>query len=228
MTKSLPAHDLDAALDGYVSAISHALVDTVARIAPALDEPSTSYDPVHALWVLERYIDSVSGFAIGIVAASMARGARVWLGDGEDRAVVAALAALADRGIPEDTGAVTVGLWFERDTSLVDALVPWLHSRTCALAPEVRALANAVRDAMPAHRARALAVMFSQMRADTLVAERFAHELTIGWRQVLAVLAGESGTADSPLWQEWTRRICGDAPPPPPEPAPGEYIVVIR
>src|SRR5258708_4271190 len=122
MTKSLPAHDLDAALDAYVAAISHALVHTAGAAVAELDEPHTSYDPVRALWVIERYVDSISGFAIGIVAASIARGARVCMGADEDRAVVAALAALAERGMPEDTATVTVGRWFERDTSLVAAL----------------------------------------------------------------------------------------------------------
>ena len=127
-----------------------------------LDDPRISYDPVHALWVLERYIESVSGFAIGIAAASIARGARQWMGAGDDRVVIAALAALAERGTREDTGAITVGRWFERDTSLVAALAPWLHSRTCALATEVRALAYAVRDAISPARACGLAVMFAR------------------------------------------------------------------
>lgn len=199
-------------IDAYVSAVAHSLVRTVADLE--LDEPYAPYDPVHALWVLERYIESVSGFALGIVAASIARGARAW---GEERAVAAALAALAERGAPEETGAVTVGRWFERDTSLVDALVPWLHSRVCALAVEIRALAGAVRDAVPA---RVAAVMFEQLRTDTLVAERFAAELRSGWQHVLAVLAGERGTSASPLWHEWSRRVRGDAPPP------REYVVV--
>jgi len=219
MTKTLPAPDLDEAIEAYVSAISCSLLRTVAA-ATELDEPRVCYDPIRALWVIERYIDSLSGFALGIVAASIARGARTWLGDGEDRAVIAALAALAERGMSDDTGVVTMGRWFERDTSLVDALVPWLHSRTCALAGEIRALVHAVREAIPADRARALAVMFVRLRNDTLVAERFSGELRTGWQHVLAVLAGERGTSDSPLWQEWSRRVCG-------EPAPvDEYCVV--
>jgi len=238
MTKSLPAHDLDAALDAYVSSTSHALIATVARELAQTPEPSSAYDPVRALWILERYIESVCGFAIGIVAASLARGARVWLGAtrhgsavaglpgdrGEDRIVVAALAAFAERGLPEDTGVIASTGWFERDSSLVDVLAPWLHSRTCALAPAVRALATAVRDAVPGR--RALAIMFALLSTDTLVAERFSHELRVGWQHVLAALAGRRGDARSPLWHEWSRQLCGDELTAP-EPAPGEYIVVI-
>jgi hypothetical protein len=190
MTKSLPARDLDDALDAYVAAISHSLVQTAGAVVAELDEPRTSYDPVHALWVLERYIESVSAFAIATVAASIAGGTRVWMGDGEDLAVVA---GLAEHGISDDTGAVTVGCWFERDTSLVAALAPWLHSRTCALATEIRALAYTTRDAIWPQHARALAVMFAQLRYDTVVAERFAAELRTGWQHALAVIAGERG-----------------------------------
>jgi hypothetical protein len=227
MTKSLPVHDLDAALDAYVSSTAHALIATVARELAHTAEPTSGYDPVRALWILERYIESVCGFAIGIVAASLARGARVWLGEGEDRVVVAALDELAERGLPDATGVIASTGWFERDSSLVDVLAPWLHSRTCALATAVRALATAVRDAIPERRSRALAVMFARLGSDTLVSERFSHELRVGWQHVLAALAGRRGDAESPLWHEWTRRLCGDELPAP-EPAPGEYIVVIR
>jgi hypothetical protein len=106
-------------------------------------------------------------------------------------------------------------------------MTPWLHARTCVLGREVRALANAVAAAIPEERTRALAVMFRHLASDTLVAERFAHELGAGWTNVLAVLAGRRNTTASPLWQEWSRRVCGEAPPPP-EPAPGEYIAIIR
>ena len=225
MTKSLPAHDLSAALDSYVHATAHALRVTVERQAFA--EPSAPYDPVHALWVLERYIESISGFALGIVAASIARASRAWLGDDDDRAVVAALADLAERGMPGANNDVVVSAWFERDSSLVDVLAPWLHARICGLGREVRALANAVEAAIPEERTRALAVMFHHLATDTLVAERFGYELGAGWTSVLAVLTGMRDTNASPLWQEWSRRVCGDAPPPV-EPAPGEYIAVIR
>ena len=225
MTKSLPAHDLAAALDAYVHATTHALRMTVERETFA--DPSEAYDPVHALWVLERYIESVSGFALGIVAASIARASRAWLGDGDDRAVVAALADLAERGMPGVDNDVVVSRWFERDSSLVDVMTPWLHARTCVLGREIRALANAVRTAIPDERMRALAVMFHHLASDTLVGERFAHELRCGWASVLAVLAGRRDTAASPLWQEWSRRVCGEAPPPV-EPAPGESLAIYR
>jgi len=225
MTKSLPAHDLAAAIDTYVHATAHALVASVERQAFA--EPSAPYDPVHALWVLERYIESISGFALGIVAASIARASRAWLGDGDDRAVVAALAELAKQGMPGVHNDVVVSAWFERDSSLANVLAPWLHARTCVLGREVRALANAVSAAIPDERTRSLALMFRHLATDTLVTERFSHELGIGWSTVLAVLTGRRDTSASPLWQEWSRRVCGEAPPPP-EPAPGEYIAIIR
>ncbi|HTR49347.1 MAG TPA: hypothetical protein VMJ10_01490 [Kofleriaceae bacterium] len=200
-------------IEAYVTATIHAFAHAAEGIEGALpDTPA-------ARRLLDRYVETLAGFALGIAAASMAHAARVWLGERADQPVIAALAALTARGPLRAPAPVDP---FASESS---APAIRLHARTHRMGADLRALANAVCAEVAGER-KNVALMFAQLGRDSLAAERFAREIERGWAAVQAVVHGEPHAPGSPLWGEWIRRVRGEwraAPPP----AVREHIAVI-
>jgi len=184
-------------IEAYVSCTIRAFARAAEGIGgPVPDSPA-------ARRLLDRYVETAAGFALGIAAASMAHAARVWLGERADRPVLAALAALTARGPARAPAA------FDPLAAEDGSPAARLHARTHRMGADLRALADAVCAEVGRDR-KTVALMFAQLCRDSLAAERFARELERGWAALQAVVHDEAIEPGSPLWAEWMQRVRGE------------------
>ena len=207
MTKSLPGMEVDAAVDSYASGAIRRLVSALARVARELAEPAPAVPPERALAIAAMAADALHGFAIGSLAAAVARGCDVWLGG------AARTAVLQTASRPPAQGAGELSVRFLQDAHvrpLVDTFGGRLWAHLAHARPHVGAIARA------AGRDPRVAMLLGVVEKDDLIAERFAEELRTGWAHACAAIGdARVPSPASALWAEWSRRVRREPAPEP-------------
>ena len=183
-TESAPSniqHDSAA----YLESIRGALAAVVREIGPTLIEPR-ALDHDRARRVRGLFVDTITGFALGVIASHVLGGMRRWYGnEGEHaRSLRGALPA-----------------W--QRTASEGSITEQLHVQFCHLQPLARALVEAV-PALPMTSA-----MFGLLAADDTIERRVGDELARGWRVYCAAVTTKRYGALTPLWQAWQWQLDG-------------------
>jgi hypothetical protein len=209
MTKALPGTDAERSIETFASGMGQRLVAALARVARELPEPTPSVAPERALAVVGMAADALHGFAIGSIAAAVARGCDAWLGE-DAPAARARVLRIASRPLDEPEQ-LNVRFITDPDVRpLVDAFGArlWLHLAHAR--PHVTAIARAA-----GHDQR-VAMLLGVLAKDDGIAERFAMEARTGWAHVHSAIGrAYMPCPASPLWAEWSRRVRREPAPDP-------------
>jgi hypothetical protein len=191
MTQAALAHSPARA---YAESIAATFERVLADDVPQLREP-TSDDGQRALQIVGLVVETIVGFAHGLVVGELERAAHVWLDAGapslRDVAMRGPALASSDRFLA-DAGT----------RPLVDELGACLRPRLRYAASDLARLVAT----LPAHPA-----MFAHLRERSLLDERLRGELAHGWVCACAAIERAplpriQGSARSrALWQAWAR-----------------------
>jgi hypothetical protein len=167
----------------YLESIRGALAAVLRAVGPTLIEPR-ALDHDRARRVLGFFVDTITGFALGVIANHLLGGMRRWYGD---------------EGVAMLRGALPA--W--RRVASEGSVTEQLHVQFCHLQPLARALVEAV-PALPMTPA-----MLGLLAADDTIERRIGDELVRGWRVYSAAVTTKRYPALTPLWQAWQWQLDG-------------------
>jgi hypothetical protein len=167
----------------YLESVRAALAKVLREIGPTLIEPR-ALDLARARRVLGLFVDTITGFALGVIAGHVLGGMRRWYGDEGARAMRGAL--------PTWQRLATEGSVTEQ-----------LHVQFCHLQPLARALVGAL-PVLPM-----TAAMLDLLAKEDTIERRVGEELARGWRVYSAAVTTKRYPALTPLWQRWQWQLDG-------------------
>ena len=199
----------------YVQSIEAALAGALRDVGPTLVEPRPA-NADRAVRVLGSFVETMTGFALGVIANHLTSGMRRWFGDdgvATMRSVMHGWPAATDpvRGISNDARRPLVG----------EALAQ-LHVRFSLANQQARALVDAVP-----HRSMT-AMMLSLLAQEDTIQRRISDELARGWRVYTAAVTTKRYSALGPLWQAWQWQLDGKPVLTRDENTQAGYIMLVR
>lgn len=175
----------------YGDAIEAALAGVVRDVGPTLHLPRFA-NPDRAYRVLGHFVETVAGFALGVIANHLTSGMRRWYGDDGVLAMRAAM-----HGWPAHERIETDG-----------DLTNQLYVRFCHVSTQARALVAAVPDRPMT------SVMLSLLAKEDIIYCRLRDGLALGWRVYCAAVTTKrypplDGSPSGRLWQAWVWQLDG-------------------
>ena len=170
----------------YLRAIDDALAHALREVGATLTVPRKAAGD-RADRVLAYFLDTMAGYAHGVIASHLLSGMRRWYGDDG-----AALVRAAMQGWPAYAPLSTEG-----------SVVEQLYVRFCHVSAQARVLVEAVpeRPMTP--------VMLSLLAKEDTIQRRLGEALALGWRVYCAAITTRRYPPLDRLWQSWVWQLDG-------------------
>ena len=188
----------------YLDAVAAALAAVLRTVGPTLAMPRVS-DVDRAFRVQGHFAETMTGFALGVIAGHLFSGLRRWYGGDGVASMRAAMHGWPDRRI-------------DAEGSIVDQL----HVRFCYVNQQARGLVDAVPQRPMT------SVMLSLLAKEDTIERRVADELVLGWRVYQAAVTTKRYPPMSRLWQQWQWQLDGKPMLTRDETAQAGYILLVR
>ena len=198
----------------YQAAIGVMFERSIAEARPSLREPQREHRTAHARRVIEMLIETIAGFAVGIVARDFARAVNAWFG--------AEAAALVHATVPAPKRAhraKTADEILDAPIKLMrDEFVEHVRDRLAQTGRELSSVVAVVGARLPAERGRAAEAMFGELSRTSEYDDRLARELSIGWACACAAIEHmpmpiiQTSPRSQDLWRIWSE-LAGNPPP---------------
>lgn len=199
----------------YLQAIAAGLAGALRDVGPALAEPRRP-DPDRAARVLGPFVETMTGFVLGVIANHLTSGMRRWFGEDGLDTMRGAL-----HGWPGPVGevAVTGG---DPQRPLAGEALAQLHVRFALANRQARALVEAVPNRPMT------GMMLSLLAQEDTIRERVARTLAHGWRVYTAAVTTRRYPPLDTLWQRWVWQLDGRPPPLRDATTAAGYITLVR
>jgi len=196
--------------DAIITMYERSLRETLAT----LPDP-TCARPAEARRIIDLLVETIAGYASGLVARELVHRVNAWFGP--------ELAAAARAVTPPPRRAHPPAIDDDFDVDLyprrvIDELGCALRSRLARAAADALVRIEAVAALLPADRESTAAAMFAELARTTLFDDRLTRELAFGWQCACAVIEHTPiPVVDGPprardLWQIWSRLASGSPP----------------
>ena len=198
----------------YQAAIAAMFERSIAEARPSLREPQREHGTAHAYRVVEMLVETLAGFAVGIVARDVARAVNAWFGAEAGAHVHAAIPA------PKRVRrASTADEIIDAPIKLMrDEFGEQLRDRFAQTAREIGATIDDVAARLPGERNRAAVAMFGELARGAEYDDRVTRELTIGWACACAAIEHtpmpsiDTSPRSRDLWRIWSE-LAGNPSP---------------
>lgn len=203
----------------FLAAIAKMFERNLEAVAAALEEPTTS-EPARARHVVELLVETLGGFAYGIVAGQLSRAVAPWFGP-------ALAASVRNQPVPahrpsrNDNHDVRIARALAHaPLDLGHEFKVALQNRLAVVMRDLTMLVHTLGANFPEGQARMVEAMFSGLNKDSVFDDRLAREISTGWiyacaaieRRPVEAVSGSPRARD--LWRTWTRMVgapLGDA-----------------
>jgi hypothetical protein len=196
----------------YQAAIGAMFERSIALARPSLREPQREHYNAHARRVVDMLVETLAGFAVGIVTRDFARAVNAWFGAGAAALVHAAIPAPRRR-------AKTADEIIDAPIKLMrDEFGEQLRDRLAQTARELAATIDVVAARLPGERNRAAVAMFGELARGAEYDDRLERELTIGWACACAAIEHmpmpsiDTSPRSRDLWRIWSELAGNPAP----------------
>ncbi|HEX4454099.1 MAG TPA: hypothetical protein VH143_24720 [Kofleriaceae bacterium] len=199
----------------YQAAIGAMFERSITEARPSLREPQCEHRGNDARRVVDMLVETLAGFAVGIVTRDFARAVNAWFGAGAGALVHAAIPAskpLRRRATTDeiiDLPVKTVREHFAGD----------LRERLARTATELCATIDVVAARLlKGERSRAAEAMFGELARGAEYDDRLARELSIGWGCACAAIEHtpmpsiDASPRSRDLWRIWSE-LAGNPSP---------------
>lgn len=189
----------------YLHAIAAQLAAALREVGPQLVMPR-AVNADRALRVLDHFIETMTGLALGAIAAHLTAGMRRWFGDDGVATMHAALHGWApyEKVATDGTAAEQLHVRFSLASKHARALVAGIPAR-----PRI-------------------AAMFAELAHADAIRDRVAHELALGWRVYTAAVTTKRYPPLDRLWQAWVWQLDGKPALTRDDTALAGYITLVR
>jgi hypothetical protein len=196
----------------YQAAIGAMFERSIAEARPSLREPQREHHNAHARRVVAMLVETIAGFAVGIVTRDFARAVNAWFGADAGALVHAAIPAPRRR-------AKTADEIIDAPIKLMrDEFAEQLRDRLAHTARELGATIDVVAARLPGERSRAAVAMFGELARGAEYDDRLARELSIGWACACAAIEHmpmpsiDTSPRSRDLWRIWSELAGNPAP----------------
>jgi hypothetical protein len=196
----------------YQAAIGAMFERSIALARPSLREPQREHYNAHARRVVDMLVETLAGFAVGIVTRDFARAVNAWFGADAGALVHAAIPAPRRR-------AKTADEIIDAPIKLMrDEFGEQLRDRLAQTARELAATIDVVAARLPGERNRAAVAMFGELARGAEYDDRLERELTIGWACACAAIEHmpmpsiDTSPRSRDLWRIWSELAGNPAP----------------
>lgn len=203
----------------WLAAIAKMFERNLEAVAAALAEPTTS-EPARARHVVELLVETLGGFAYGVVAGQLSRAVAPWFGP-DLAAFVRSHPVPARRSSRNDNHDVRIARALAHaPLDLGHEFRVALQNRLAVVMRDLTLLVHTLGAKFPDDQRRMTEAMFSGLNRDSLFDDRLAREIATGWtyacaaieRRALEVAAASPRARD--LWQTWSRMAGAPQPQP--------------
>jgi len=217
----------------YLAAIAKMFERNLEAVAAALEEPTTS-EPARARHVVELLVETLGGFAYGLVAGKLARSLAPWFGPDFATFVRDHPVAPHRRARNENHDVRIARALAHAPLDLGHEFKIAIENRLAVVLRELTMLVHALGAILPEGQQRLAAGMFSDLNRDSLLEDRLAQEISIGWAHACAAIERRpvDGVTCPPrardLWRTWSRLAGAPQPEPVRDPVRSDgYITLV-